>query len=138
MLILLFFKWRQKVGHSLYIRISIPSQMLIIQSTSSLHSTVLYANTSTLTTYFNTSTPTSNPPPTLLRLYQIHHITMKFTTAASVASFLAASASAMPTDKSTGYESVDFTKIDYPKGTGENLDFYPAPPGGMYSLKPHS
>lgn len=29
---------------------------------------------------------------------------------------------------------VDYTKIDYPKGTGENLPAYPPPPGGWKSV----
>lgn len=29
---------------------------------------------------------------------------------------------------------VDYKKIDYPKGTGENLHEYPAPPGGWESV----
>lgn len=55
---------------------------------------------------------------------------MKSTTilasAASMA-FFAIPASALPTD-------VDYTKITYPEGTGENLPSYPAPPGGWESV----
>lgn len=47
-----------------------------------------------------------------------------------MAAILAFTASAAPTD----YSSVDFTKIDYPAGTGENLPYYPPPPGGWESV----
>lgn len=58
---------------------------------------------------------------------------MKFTTIASVATLLSsASVLSAPTDCTPegGWESVD-----YPKGTGENLENYPAPPGGWENVE---
>lgn len=59
---------------------------------------------------------------------------MKFSTVASVATLLAAPVLSAPTDikygpPKGGWESVDYT------GAGENLEHYPAPPGGWENGK---
>jgi len=63
---------------------------------------------------------------------------MKTTTFSTVALMLG-SAVAAPSMKRTDdidyTKGVDFTKIEYPKGTGENLPYYPPPPGGWESVK---
>lgn len=53
---------------------------------------------------------------------------MKTISIVSVAGLLALTATAAPT------HDVDYTKITYPKGTGENLPSYPAPPGGWANV----
>jgi hypothetical protein len=54
--------------------------------------------------------------------------------AISAAALLFGSAAAIPTVVPRT-DGVDYTKIKYPSGTGENLPSYPAPPGGYENVK---
>lgn len=60
---------------------------------------------------------------------------MKFATVASTAAILASAALAVPTDIKYAAPPGGWESIDYPKGTGENLDKYPAPPGGWENVQ---
>ena len=60
---------------------------------------------------------------------------MKFTTAATIATLLVGPVLSAPTDIKYGPPPGGWESIDYPKGTGENLEHYPAPPGGWESIK---
>lgn len=42
---------------------------------------------------------------------------------------------AAPTDITYGPPAGGWEAVDYPKGTGENLPYYPPPPGGWESVK---
>jgi hypothetical protein len=55
-------------------------------------------------------------------------IIMKFTTVTSISAILASSL-ALPTDVTYGPPPGGWESVDYPAGTGENLPFYPPPPG---------
>jgi len=59
---------------------------------------------------------------------------MKFSTVASVATLLAAPVLSAPTDIKYGPPKGGWESVDYPKGTGENLEHYPAPPGGWENV----
>jgi hypothetical protein len=61
---------------------------------------------------------------------------MKLSTIACTIFTTAALAAPTESKKPAGpYDNIDWTKIDYPKGTGENLESYPAPPGGWENVK---
>jgi len=51
------------------------------------------------------------------------------------AAVLATSALAAPTDIKYGPPKGGWESVDYPKGTGENLPYYPPPPGGWENVK---
>merc|ERR1711960_91553 len=59
---------------------------------------------------------------------------MKFSKVASVATLLAAPVLSAPTDIKYGPPKGGWESVDYPKGTGENLEHYPAPPGGWENV----
>ncbi|KAH6722176.1 hypothetical protein BKA61DRAFT_628273 [Leptodontidium sp. MPI-SDFR-AT-0119] len=59
---------------------------------------------------------------------------MKFSTVASIATLLTAPVLSAPTDIKYGPPKGGWESVDYPKGTGENLEHYPAPPGGWENV----
>lgn len=62
---------------------------------------------------------------------------MKTTSITSAVALLVLAASAAPTGTDSSkvdISGVDFSKITYPKGTGENLPSYPAPVGGWANV----
>lgn len=67
--------------------------------------------------------------------YNLTAFSMKFsaTIAAAVLAFTATAAPAVDYSN-LDYSGVDFKNIQYPDGTGENLPYYPPPPGGWESV----